>query len=69
MIDLPNSLVVEATKDPGFFGFYPLELEGFTGVAHSIEDCLYQARWGMKDHVKLSARDSSSADFGPHGTD
>jgi predicted RNase H-like HicB family nuclease len=53
MIDLPYSLVVEATTDPDFFGFYSPELEGFTGVGHSIEDCLYKARWGMKDHVEL----------------
>jgi predicted RNase H-like HicB family nuclease len=53
MIDLPYSLVVEATNDPAFFGFYSPELEGFTGVGHSVEDCLYQARWGMKEHVDL----------------
>jgi len=47
MIDLPYSLVVEATKDPGCFRFYSPELEGFTGVGHSVEDCLYQALWGM----------------------
>jgi predicted RNase H-like HicB family nuclease len=53
MIDLPYSLIVEATQDPGFFGFYSPELEGFTGVGHSVEDCLYKARWGMKEHVEL----------------
>ena len=53
MIDLKYSLVIEATKDPGFFGFYSPELEGFTGVGHSIEDCLYKARWGMEEHVAL----------------
>ena len=53
MIDLPYSLVVEATEDPVFFGFYSPELEGFTGIGHSVEDCLYQARWGMKEHVSL----------------
>jgi predicted RNase H-like HicB family nuclease len=52
MIDLPYSLVVEATADLDFFGFYWPELEGFTGVGHSIEDCLYKARWGMKDHIE-----------------
>ena len=51
MIELPYSLVIEATEDPDFFGFYSPDLEGFTGVGHSIEDCLYQARWGMNDHV------------------
>ena len=53
MITLPYSLVVEAADDPTFFGFYSPELEGFSGVGHSIEDCLDQARWGMQEHVKL----------------
>lgn len=23
------------------------------GIGHSIEDCLYKAKWGMKEHVNL----------------
>ncbi len=53
MIDLPYSLVIEATEDPTFFGFFSVDLEGFTGIGHSVEDCLYQARWGMQEHVEL----------------
>jgi predicted RNase H-like HicB family nuclease len=53
MIDLKYSLVIEATEDPNFFGFYSPELEGFTGVGHSIEDCLYKARWGMEEHMAV----------------
>ena len=53
MIDLKYSLIIEATEDPTFFGFYSPELEGFTGIGHSVEDCLYQARWGMEKHVAL----------------
>ncbi|MBV8843819.1 MAG: type II toxin-antitoxin system HicB family antitoxin [Bryobacterales bacterium] len=53
MIDLSYSLVIEATEDPSFFGFYSPELEGFSGIGHSIEDCLYQAKWGMIDHLNL----------------
>jgi len=53
MIDLKYSLVIEATADPSFFSFYSEELEGFTGVGHSVEDCLYKARWGMNEHVAL----------------
>jgi len=53
MIDLPYSLVIEATRDPEFFGFYSPELEGFTGVGNSVEDCLYKARWGMTEHVQM----------------
>ena len=53
MIDLPYSLIIEATSDPEYFGFYSPDLAGFTGIGNSVEDCLYKARWGMKDHVKL----------------
>ena len=53
MIDLKYSLIIEATGDPVFFGFYSPELEGFTGVGHSIEDCLYKAKWGMEEHISL----------------
>ena len=53
MIDLKYSLIIEATTDPNFFGFYSSELEGFTGVGHSIEDCLYKAKWGMEEHLQM----------------
>jgi predicted RNase H-like HicB family nuclease len=53
MIELKYSLVIEATEDPSFFGFYSPDLEGFTGVGNSLEDCLYKARWGMEEHVAL----------------
>ncbi len=53
MIDLKYSLVIEATEDPVFFAFYSPDLEGFTGVGNSIEDCLYKARWGMDEHIAL----------------
>ena len=53
MIELPYSLVIEATEEPDYFGFYSPDLEGFTGIGHSVEDCLYQAKWGMKEHVEL----------------
>ena len=53
MIDLPYSLVIEATNEPDFFGFYSPELEGFSGIGHSVEDCLYKARWGIQEHVDL----------------
>ncbi|MGA1195656.1 MAG: type II toxin-antitoxin system HicB family antitoxin [Candidatus Latescibacterota bacterium] len=53
MIDLPYSLVIEATEEPDFFGFYSTELEGFSGIGHSIEDCLFKARWGMKEHIEM----------------
>jgi predicted RNase H-like HicB family nuclease len=53
MIELEYSLVIEATGEPDFFGFYSPELEGFTGIGHSIEDCLFKAKWGMREHINL----------------
>ena len=53
MIDLKYSLVIEATDDPEFFGFYSTELEGFTGIGHSVKDCLYKAKWGILEHINL----------------
>jgi predicted RNase H-like HicB family nuclease len=53
VIDLRYSLVIEATEDPSFFGFYSPDLEGFTGIGHSVEDCLYKAKWGIEEHVAL----------------
>lgn len=53
MIELPYSLVIEATEEPDYFGFFSPDLEGFTGIGHSVEDCLYKAKWGMKEHVEL----------------
>jgi len=53
MIDLKYSLVIEATEDPTFFAFYSPDLEGFSGIGNSVEDCLYKAKWGMKEHASL----------------
>ena len=53
MLDLPYSLIIEATEEPDYFGFYSPDLEGFSGIGHSIEDCVYKARWGMKEHLAL----------------
>lgn len=53
MIDLLYSLNIEATEEPDYFGFYSPDLEGFTGIGHSVEDCIYKARWGMKEHIAL----------------
>lgn len=53
MIELPYCLVIEATEEPDFFGFYSPDLEGFSGIGHSVEDCLYKAKWGMKEHVEV----------------
>ncbi|MBW1863309.1 MAG: type II toxin-antitoxin system HicB family antitoxin [Deltaproteobacteria bacterium] len=53
MIELFYSLVIEATEEPDYFGFYSPDLEGFTGIGHSIEDCLFKAKWGIKEHIEL----------------
>ncbi|VFM98114.1 MAG: Predicted nuclease of the RNAse H fold, HicB family [Candidatus Kentron sp. G] len=53
MIPLQYSLVIEATEAPDFFGFFSPDLDGFTGVGRSIEDCIHQAEWGMPEHMAL----------------
>ncbi|MEO5358467.1 MAG: type II toxin-antitoxin system HicB family antitoxin [Nitrospirae bacterium YQR-1] len=53
MIELEYSLIIEATQEPDYFGFYSPELEGFTGIGHSVEDCLYKAKYAMKEHIDL----------------
>lgn len=53
MINLKYSLIIEATEDPNFFTFYSPDIEGFTGIGHSIEDCIYKAKWGMVEHLNL----------------
>lgn len=53
MVELEYSLVIEATEEPDYFGFYSPDLEGFTGIGHSVEDCLYKAKWGMIEHINL----------------
>ncbi len=53
MIDLEYSLNIEATAEPDFFAFYSPDLEGVTGVGHSVEDCLFQAKYGMLEHVSV----------------
>lgn len=53
MVDLKYSLMIEVTADPSFFGFYSPDLEGFTGIGNSIEDCLYKAKWGIQEHIDL----------------
>ena len=53
MLNLKYSLIIEATADLTFFTFYSPDIEGFTGVGHSIEDCIYKARWGIEEHLNL----------------
>ncbi|MBW2147336.1 MAG: type II toxin-antitoxin system HicB family antitoxin [Deltaproteobacteria bacterium] len=53
MIELQYPLIIEATEEEDFFGFYSPELESFTGIGHYIEDCLYKTKWGMIEHINL----------------
>jgi len=43
MIDLPYSLIIGATEDPEYFGFFSPDLEGFTGIGHSMTQSTGQA--------------------------
>ena len=60
MIELPYNLIIEATDEPDYFGFYSPDLEGFSGIGHSIEDCVYKAKWGMREHVGVLREQSLS---------
>jgi predicted RNase H-like HicB family nuclease len=53
MIEIEYSLVIEATEEPDYFGFYSPDLEGFTGIGHSVEDCIYRAKCGMREHINI----------------
>ena len=52
MIPIKYNIVIEATDDPLFFTFYSPDLDGFTGVGNSIEDCIYKAINGIEEHIK-----------------
>jgi hypothetical protein len=56
MIELDYSLIIEATAEPDYFGFYSPDLEGFAGIGHSIEDCLYKTTWGMRNKNVLQSQ-------------
>ena len=60
MIELKYSLIIEATEEPDYFGFYSPDLEGFTGIGHSVEDCLFKAKWGIKEHIELLKQEGLS---------
>jgi predicted RNase H-like HicB family nuclease len=53
VLDIRYSLTIEATEDRNFFSFYSTDLQGFTGVGNSVEDCLYKAKWGMEEFVEV----------------
>ena len=57
MTKLMYSLVIEATEDPTFFCFYSPDLEGFTGVGSSVENCIAQCASAMAEHVSLLKED------------
>jgi len=53
MTKLGYSLVIEATNDPNFFGFYSPDLKGFTGTGRSIPDCITKAAMAMGEFVNF----------------
>lgn len=69
MLELPYSLVIEATEDRDYFGFYSPDLEGFSGIGSSVEDCVQKARSGMEEHIELLERRGLPVpDFNPDPT-
>jgi predicted RNase H-like HicB family nuclease len=63
MITLEYSVVIEATPDSNFFGFYSPELEGFSGIGRSVDECLERAAAGMEEHVRSTSGYSASRVF------
>ncbi|EIC21541.1 type II toxin-antitoxin system HicB family antitoxin [Thiorhodovibrio frisius] len=53
MIELPYSLIIEATLEPDFFTFFSPQLAGFSGAGHSVEDCIDRATTAMPEHVEM----------------
>lgn len=53
MTKLKYSLVIELTEDRAFFGFYSPDLEGFSGVGTSVDDCIRKAELAMEEHISL----------------
>ncbi|HEX7344071.1 MAG TPA: type II toxin-antitoxin system HicB family antitoxin [bacterium] len=53
MTKLGYSLVIEATNDPNFFGFYSPDLKGLTGTGRSIADCIINAAMAMDEFVNI----------------
>jgi predicted RNase H-like HicB family nuclease len=53
MIELPYSLVIEATEEPDFFTYFSPDLPGFSGVGHSVEECIDQSRYAMLEHTAV----------------
>ena len=56
-----HSLVIEATEEPDYFGFFSPDLAGFSGIGHSVEDYRYKAKWEMKEHLNLLKNQNRSA--------
>jgi hypothetical protein len=53
MIELPYSWMTEATEESKYFGLDSPDIQGFTGIGHSVEDSPSQARWGMQEFVDV----------------
>jgi len=53
MIELEYSLVIEATEDPKFFGWYSPDIPGFTGTGKSIDDCIKRAREAIPEFFEV----------------
>ena len=69
MIDIPYSLVIEATEDPEFFAFYSPDLSGNRGIGHCLADCLNKPRHWMKEFMNtLKALNLPVPEQNPHPT-
>src|SRR5712691_2115686 len=63
MIDLKYSLVIEATEEPDYFGFYSPDLEGFSGIGHSGTSAKHKSAHHNSERAMLAKnRLTSKAD-------
>jgi len=53
-IDLPCTLIIGATEQPDYFGFHSPDLEDFSCIERSAENCIYKARWGISGSTSRS---------------
>ena len=55
-IELPYSLVIEATGRPDHFQFSSPDLQGFSGAGRSIDDCIGKAGRAIQEHIAALER-------------
>ncbi len=53
MLDLKYNIIIEATKDPQYFGYFSPDLPGFTGGGISIPSILEELNLAIEEHLEV----------------